>query len=362
MGRALPDISQQLVESVKSARAAGESLNICGFGSKSFMGREARGEALSITGHSGIVSYQPVELVITVRAGTSLSEIQIALDEQGQMLSFEPPGYAPEASIGGTLATNSCGPARPWFGSIRDMVLGIRLINGRGEHLRFGGEVIKNVAGYDASRLQAGAMGTLGIVTELSLKVLPRPAASITLVVDSDAAEALSTMNRLAGKPKPLSGACWVGGRLMLRLSGSSAVVEGAAAQWQGTALQRDEADRFWSDLANQRLSFFAGEQPLWRFSVNSNAVATAPAESPDVDWLLDWGGAQRWLRGAFDASELEALATAAGGQVALFRGGDRSGEVGHTMPASLRELHRRIKASFDPHGLFNPGRLYSWM
>jgi glycolate oxidase FAD binding subunit len=358
----MSDISQQLVEAVNSARAEGKPLNICGFGSKAFMGRKASGQPLSITGHSGIVSYQPVELVISVRAGTSLSEIQFALDEQGQMLSFEPPSFASEASIGGTLAANISGPARPWSGSIRDMVLGTRLINGRGEHLRFGGEVMKNVAGYDVSRLQAGAMGTLGVITEVSMKVLPRPAASITLVADIEANEAVLTMNQLAREPKPLSGACWMDGKLIVRLSGSRAAVEGTAAQWRGTALQQDEAERFWSDLANQRLSFFAGEQPLWRFSIKPTAAVVAPVKLPDVDWLLDWGGAQRWLRGDFDPAELEALAIAAGGQVALFRGGNRTGEVFHTMPAPMQALQRRVKASFDPDGLFNPGRLYSWL
>lgn len=363
----MPDISAQLVEAVKSAHANKTPLNICGFGSKAFLGRQPSGETLCVTEHSGIVNYQPVELVITVRAGTSLSEIQLALDEHGQTLTFEPPSFAEkgsseQASIGGTLAANISGPARPWSGSIRDMVLGTRLINGLGEQLRFGGEVIKNVAGYDASRLQAGAMGTLGVLTEISLKVLPKHAASVTLVAQLDSDQAVVTMNQLAGEAKPLWGACWMAGKLFVRYSGSNAAVENTARAWHGTQLEADDADDFWSDLANHRLSFFAGEQPLWRFSVNSAAAVSSPSDTLDPDYSIDWGGSQRWLRGDFDAVELEGMAKKMGGQVTLYKGGNRRGEVFHTMPDPMRELQRRVKKSFDPKGLFNPGRLYSWL
>ncbi len=363
----MPDISAQLVEAVESAHDNNTPLNICGFGSKAFLGRQPSGAALCVTDHSGIVNYQPVELVITVRAGTSLSEIQAVLDENEQTLTFDPPSFAKkgspnQASIGGTLAANISGPARPWSGSVRDMVLGTRLINGVGEHLRFGGEVIKNVAGYDASRLQAGAMGTLGVLTEISLKVLPKHAASATLVTQIDADQAVVTMNQLAGEAKPLWGACWMEGQLFARYSGSSAAVENTAKAWQGTQLEAADADEFWSDLANHRLFFFAGEQPLWRFSVNSAAAVSSMRDTLDPDYLIDWGGSQRWLRGDFDPAELEDMAKKMGGQVTLYKGGNRRGEVFHTMPEPMRELQRRVKKSFDPKGLFNPGRLYSWL
>ncbi len=352
----MPDVSQQLIEQVKAAGADGKKLNICGLGSKQFMGRDASGETLSVCRHSGIVSYQPVELVVTVRAGTALSEIESALEEQGQMLSFEPPSFGSGSSIGGTLAANQSGPSRPWSGSVRDMVLGTQLINGSGEHLRFGGQVMKNVAGYDVSRLQAGAMGTLGVITEISFKVLPRPAASITLIHDMAAEEAIHTMNRLSGQAKPLSAACWIAGKLYLRLSGAQAAVEGTAEQWGGQVME--EPGIFWRRLRDHQLDYFSGCEPLWRFSLKPSAEHL----KPDANWLLDWGGAQRWLRGDFEKFELEQLAGDAKGQVGLFRGGARNGEVFHSQPKAMQAIHRRVKDALDPQGLFNPGRLYSWM
>ncbi|MFC6669826.1 glycolate oxidase subunit GlcE [Marinobacterium aestuariivivens] len=288
------------------------------------MGRERSGEPLDVGGHRGILSYEPVELVLTARAGTPLSEIAAALDEQGQMLSFEPPLFGGQATLGGTLACNQSGPARPWWGSVRDQVLGIRLINGLGEQLRFGGQVMKNVAGYDVSRLQAGAMGTLGVITEVSLKVLPRPAATVTLVCEADLAEAVRLMNERAGEPKPLSAACWHDGRLYLRLSGARTAVDATVRQWGGERLEDDQA--FWQALRDQRLGFFDEDRPLWRFSIRSSADPLPL----DGDWLIDWGGAQRWYRGDSDRERMEQLAAAAGGQVSLFRGGDRCGEVMH--------------------------------
>ncbi|TQV86058.1 glycolate oxidase subunit GlcE [Exilibacterium tricleocarpae] len=358
----MSDSSGQLVEQVKTALAQGSSLNIIGRGSKAHLGRTASGSPLHLADHSGIVDYQPVELVVTARAGTPITEINDVLAEHNQMLSFEPPDCDGAASIGGTLACNLSGPGRPWGGSVRDMLLGIRLINGRGEHLRFGGQVIKNVAGYDASRLQAGAMGTLGVVTEVSLKVMPKPALTQTLVQQTDAAEAILIMNRLAGRSQPLTAACWLDGNLYVRLAGARAAVEAAAAQWSGERLDGD-GGRFWEQLREQQLSFFAGPAPLWRFSLKPSA----PHFLPQASWLLDWGGAQRWLRGdgldpEFDRGELEAAAVAGGGQVSLFRGGDRSGEVFHTQTEMLQTIHKQVKAAFDPRGLFNPGRLYSWL
>jgi len=363
----MPDISAQLLEAVQSAYADGTALDIRGYDSKAFLGRTRSGVPLSVIGHSGVVHYNSVELVITVRAGTSLSDIQAALDEHHQTLSFEPPCFAAKdgvegASIGGTLAANVSGPARPWSGSVRDMVLGTRLINGRGEHLRFGGEVMKNVAGYDASRLQAGALGTLGLLTEISLKVLPKHAASRTVVVQMDPNEAVVTMNRLAGQAKPLWGACWIDGHLYLRLSGSGSAVDGAVKHYPGMALDNQKALVFWSELANHRSSFFEGEGPLWRFSVNSSAPVLLPSAASMSDMSIDWGGSQRWLRGEYDKREMESMAIKMGGQVTLYRGGDRRGEVFHSVPAPLQELQSRVKASFDPKGLFNPGRLYSWL
>ncbi|MBR9885902.1 MAG: glycolate oxidase subunit GlcE [Oceanospirillales bacterium] len=356
----MTDISLQLQEQVKAAAADKRALHIVGGGSKAFMSREVEGEqqTLSLAEHKGVISYHPVELVLTARAGTPLSELDAVLAEHNQMLSFEPPRFTDASTLGGTLACNLSGPGRPWWGSVRDQVLGVRLINGLGEHLRFGGQVMKNVAGYDVSRLQAGAMGTLGVITEVSLKVLPRPSDTRTLVFESSLDEALSMMNQRAAEPKPLSAACWQDGRLYLRLSGAHAAVSATAGYWGGEVL--NEADRFWQQLRDQQLAFFTeeGARPLWRFSINP----TAHLPALDGRWLVDWAGAQRWYRGEADMAEMARIASAAGGQVSLFRGGDRSGEVMHAQPEALKQLQRNIKQAFDPEGLFNPDRLYSWM
>ena len=352
----MSDISKELIERVTAARLGGEQLSIVGRSSKSFLGREPQGLPVSVAPHSGIVSYHPVELVITVRAGTPLTEITAALDENDQVLSFEPPDFGGQASIGGTLACNLSGPSRPWSGSVRDMVLGLKLINGKAEHLNFGGQVMKNVAGYDASRLQAGAMGTLGIITEISLKVMPKPAATLTLVREMGAQEAITTMNALAGTAKPLTAACWSDHKLYLRLSGARSTVEGTAEQWQGDVVEG--ASDFWADVREQQLSIFAGPSPLWRFSIKPSAQHFYP----DAEWFIDWGGAQRWLRGDYEKSALEKEAEKAGGQAGLFKGEDRGGEVFHRQSPALQGIHQRLKSAFDPDRVFNPGRLYSWL
>lgn len=356
----MADQTQALLAQVQDAIARKAPLVIKGGGSKAFMGRGLRGELLSLAEHTGVVSYQPVELVLTARAGTRLDEIDQVLAEHGQRLAFEPPRFSGADTLGGTLACNLSGPGRPWQGSVRDHVLGVRLINGRGEHLRFGGQVMKNVAGYDASRLQAGALGTLGVVTEISLKVLPAPAMEQTLTVERSLTEALALMNQLAGQPKPLSAACWVKGRLYLRLSGARSAVEATAAQWrQQHGVQAAEPElNVWSQLRDQKLDFFRGERPLWRFSVNPTAAMPELGEQ----CLVDWGGAQRWYRGESTLSEMAALAARAGGQVSLFRGGDRTAEVMHPQPPPLRAIQQRLKAAMDPLGLFNPAHLYSWL
>ena len=351
------DRSACIIAALHRARDNRSPVTISGGGSKRHLaGRDCDYEELDVSGHRGIVDYQPGELVITARAGTPLCEITATLAEQNQILSFEPPLFNGKATLGGTLACNLSGPARPWRGSIRDMVLGVQLINGRCEPLNFGGKVMKNVAGYDVSRLQAGALGTLGVLSEISLKVLPRPQKSLTLRYEMTAQDAVDCMNRRAGEPKPLSGACWLDGQLHLRLSGAASAVDSTATQWGGEILQADEA--IWEGLREIALPFFAGNEPLWRFSVKSSA----PVTTDFGPTLIDWGGAQRWVRGTHSREALERAAIDAGGHVTLFRGGDRSAEVRSPLSAVEQGLQQRLKKSFDPDGILNPGRLYSWL
>ena len=338
-----------------AAAETGTALSIRGSGSKSFLGRIPAGEPLETAGHRGIVNYQPKELVVTARCGTTIEEIEAALAEQGQILPFEPPRFGPEATVGGTIACGLSGPARPYLGAARDLVLGVRVLTGRAEVLRFGGEVMKNVAGYDISRLMTGAFGTLGLLLDVSLKVLPRPATTRTLVLERSPAQAIELMNRWAGQPLPVTATCYDGECLFLRLAGAEKGVSRAATDIGGEPLE--DAEGFWRDaIREQGHEFFAGEAPLWRLSV--------PQSAPPIDLpgrqLVEWGGAQRWLRGDATGEAIRAKAEQVRGHATLFRGGDRTGEVFHPLPAPLMSLHRNLKRAFDPRGLLNPGRMYA--
>jgi glycolate oxidase FAD binding subunit len=286
----MSDLSMELQQQVLDAFQNGTPLNIAGSGSKAFLGNASQGQAIDVTGHRGIVEYDPRELVLTARSGTTLREIEAALAEAGQMLPFEPPHFGDNATLGGTIACALSGPRRPYSGSARDFVLGCKILNGRGEILRFGGQVMKNVAGYDASRLMAGAQGTLGMLLEVSLKVLPRPAASITVTRVCNAAGAISSMTALLGKPLPVDGACFHGEQLYIRISGSAQAVQEARSKIAGDFLP--DADAFWHALREHQLPFFMRNGALYR-------VVVKPATPPlniEGTWLLDWGGAQRWL------------------------------------------------------------------
>lgn len=350
--------AEALAEQVRRAAAERTPLSIRGSGCKAFYGRSAPEQAQMLDTHEqrGIISYEPTELVITAAAGTPLREIETTLAEGGQRLGFEPPHFGPDATLGGAIACGLSGPARPYTGSARDFVLGVRLINGAGEILRFGGQVIKNVAGYDLSRLMAGSLGTLGVLLEVSLKVLPRPGAERTLVQVASETEAIERFNALAGKPHPLSGAVWDGEALYLRLSGAASAVASAVERIGGDILPQRQAESFWTGLREQTHSFFATEEPLWRLSV---PPASGPLGLPGRS-LLDWGGAQRWLVSDLPPESVFAAARALGGHATLFRNGDRRGEVFQPLDPALLQLHRRLKASLDPHGILNPGRLYA--
>ncbi len=348
------DRTEELAEAVAAAAREGTPLRPVGGDTKRALGRAVEATPLSLDGHAGIVEYEPTELVVTARAGTPLADLEAALAERGQMLGFEPPHLGPGATLGGTVACGLSGPRRPYAGAARDFVLGTRLLNGRGAALRFGGQVIKNVAGYDLSRLMAGAQGTLGVLLEVSLRVLPLPGCEVTLVQERSAGDALDAVNRWAARPLPISAACHDGERLRVRLSGTEAGVRAAVAELGGEP-DRDGA-HWWRDLRERALPFFAGEGPCWRLAV---APAAALHDLPGR-WLLDWGGAQRWLRSDAPADAIRAAARAAGGHATRIDAAADAAGPFQPLPAPLFALHQRLKAALDPHGILNPGRLYT--
>ena len=403
-----------LAEQIRAAYVSGTPLRIQGGGSKAFYGNASEGELLDTRVLSGIVDYQPKELVLTARAGTPLVDIEAALAAEQQMLAFEPPhfadplpnpdkttshstdeapshstrlskndnqvagykpasgqvaGYPPlageganaerkpiHATLGGCIATGLSGPRRAYTGAVRDYVLGVRMIDGTGQALRFGGQVIKNVAGYDVSRLMVGALGTLGLLTEVSLKVLPRPALEISLQFEMDEAEALTAMNRWAGQALPLSATSWHAGLLHVRLSGADSAVKAAHARLGGEDLH--DAPAFWQRLREHRTPFF-DKRPLWRMAVKST---TAPLELTDAQWI-EWGGAVRWLAlpamNDLEVTHLRELAGEAGGHATLFRGEPPATGVFTPLSPALYGIHQQLKQRFDPRGIFNRGRLY---
>jgi glycolate oxidase FAD binding subunit len=352
---------QAIVDRVRAARAARTTLRLRGGGSKDFYGGPLAGEVLDLTALAGISSHEPSELVVTARAGTPLAELEAALAAHGQWLPFEPPHFAPGATVGGMVAAGLAGPARASVGGVRDYVLGATLLDGRAELLSFGGQVMKNVAGYDVSRLLAGSMGVLGVICEVSLKVLPRPTASATLRFEMDEATALARLNAWSGQPLPISASAWWDGALVLRLAGAHAAVEAAARELGGETVEPALADAFWAGLREQTDEFFAaavraidGGAALWRLSLPS----TAPPLKLSDQQLIEWGGAQRWLCCALPAATVRDAAASLGGHATLFRGGDRAAGVFAPLSAPLARIHRELKRAFDPDGVFNPGRL----
>lgn len=344
------DRSAEIAETIRAA-ARDTPLQIVGAGTKSFYGRATRGQPLCVAPHRGILTHEPTELVITARAGTPLREIEAALADSNQMLGFEPPYFGEAATLGGTIACGFSGPRRPYTGAARDFVLGARIANGKGEILSFGGQVMKNVAGYDISRLMVGALGTLGVLLDISLKVLPRPESEITLVFNASAAEAIERMNAWAAIPLPLSAMCHWKDTLYVRLSGSEEAVRGARPQLGGD--EDPNGASFWRALREHELDFFADDTPLWRLSV---PPASAPLALPG-SWVLDWGGAQRWLKTGARPTDVWEAAARVGGHATLFRGGDRAGEVFHPLARPLAQLHSRLKRALDPAAVLNPGR-----
>jgi glycolate oxidase FAD binding subunit len=354
---------QDLQERIKDAAAAGRKLCLRGHGSKDFYGETPQGEPFSTLDFAGISAYEPSELVVTAKAGTTIAELEALLAAQGQHLPFEPPRFGNRGTVGGMVAAGLSGPARAAAGSVRDHVLGLTLINGRGEAMNIGGTVMKNVAGYDVSRLMAGAMGVLGLIAEVSIKVLPLPVASATLRFEMDAATALQALNRWGGQPLPIqASACW-DGALLVRLAGARAAVEAAQRTLGGDLIPQELALPFWTGLRDQSDEFFAGAEravqggaKLWRLSLPQ----TAPVLNLPGEQLVEWGGAQRWLTTPAPDAQLREAAAALGGHATLYRALDKRGSGAFApLSAPLLRIHRELKKSFDPQGVFNPGRLY---
>ena len=349
----MSDIAAEgIADRIRAAGAEGTPLIVRGGGSKDFLGRRTTGEILDVSALRGILHYEPTELVITARAGTPVAEIESVLAERGQMLGFEPPHFGPAATLGGIIACGLSGPARPFRGAARDFVLGAKIVNGAGEVLSFGGEVMKNVAGYDASRLMCGAYGTLGVLLEISLRVLPRPASETTVVLEADRETAFARMSEWQRNPLPISGLSYAAGLLRARLSGAAQAVKAARSRLGGEADIEDTG--FWTQLREQRSGFFAGAEELWRLSVPSTMRGSTIAGEE----LLDWGGALRWLKTTEDAGALFAAAHAAGGHATRWRGSDAD-LVFQPLSSAMLALHQRLKQAFDPHGILNPGRIY---
>lgn len=345
------DASTALLEQVNQALQNATPLRIQGGNSKAFLGREVAGEIIDTRVHRGIVTYDPTELVVTARAGTPLSELCAALEAAGQMLPCEPPSFTDDATVGGMVAAGLSGPRRPWCGSVRDYVLGTRVITGHGKHLRFGGEVMKNVAGYDVSRLLVGSYGCLGLLTEVSLKVLPKPRLCSSIALEMDAERALQKLAEWGQQPIPISAASHDGRVLRLRLEGGEGSVAAAHDRLGGELLD----PVYWRELNEQRLEFFNEGKTLWRLSVpNNTGVLALPGEQ-----LIDWGGAQRWLKSDADAEAIRAIVHEVGGHATCYSHGISDSPFQPLVNPLLR-YHRQLKAQLDPKAIFNPGRLYA--
>ena len=345
-------ILDQFTEAIRLAIARRRPMRIRGSGSKDFYGGAAQGEILDTTAYQGIVDYAPEELVITARAGTPLAEIEAALAVHGQMLPFEPPHFGPRATLGGCIAAGLSGPRRASMGAVRDFVLGVQIIDGNADTLRFGGQVMKNVAGYDVSRLVAGSLGTLGLVLEVSLKVLPKPKSEASLQFECDEGAGLQKMNQWAGLPLPISATCYHDQVLTVRLSGAQSAVHAARAKLGGQSLAAGE--EFWRGIREQSANFFRSNAPLWRLSVPSTAPLNLPGRQ-----LVEWGGALRWVFSEAEQQVVRAAAEQVLGHATLFRSAAKPAAVFHPLPLPLMRIHQRMKRAFDPHGIFNLGRMY---
>jgi glycolate oxidase FAD binding subunit len=367
MAQPLP-VVQRWIDQIQTAAAQRSQIAIQGGGTKKFYGSTRVGDqVIKTTELQGIRSYEPSELVITVMCGTPLAEVEAALHEKGQWLPFEPPCFSSDTdasaqtTLGGMVAAGLSGPGRATWGSVSDYVLGAQMLNGHGQLLGFGGQVIKNVAGYDISRLLVGSLGSLGVIIEMSLKVMPVPVDTLTLQFDLAAMAAVEQINRWAGQPLPLSASAWIQGRLWVRLSGARAAVKAAAQALGGQAVDEDQALRFWQSLRHQTHPFFqTPEQPqhaLWRLSVPATSPPLSFTATPDT--VIEWGGAQRWVYADARDQSLREWAARHGGHATLWRLPVDSADGLLQLPrftprsAALARIQGHVQEAFDPCGIF---------
>ena len=347
------DLTSAIIDRLRDASARRTAIRLAGGDTKRFYGRAVPGEMLELREHAGVVNYDPAELVLTARCGTTLAEIDELLAAHGQRLAFGPPRHGPGATLGGAVAAGLAGPRRPRHGAVRDHVQGVRVVTGDGRALRFGGEVLKNVAGYDVSRLMVGSLGILGVLLDISLRVLPRPAAELTLVFEVDLATALDRLGSWASSSLPLCASSWVAGRLCARFEGTEATLTAVWRRLGGEPLS--EADTFWQSVRDHTHPFFAGTARLWR--LHFPAGAHPPLGEDHV--LVEWHGTQLWYRDR-EKADLHAVTAASGGSATLFRGAEADEEVFAPLAPPVLRLHRSLKQVFDPAGILNPGRMYA--
>ena len=363
----MADQSKQLQQQIQQAFADKQPLLIQAGNSKSFMGNPGQGNIIDLSSHSGIIDYQPTELMLRAHSGTPLAEINTLLAEHQQWTGFNSPLFTPQSTLGGSVSCNQSGPQAPFNGSIRDAILGVTILDGQGTRLEFGGQVMKNVAGYDVSRFMSGAFGTLGILLDITIKLIPTPASSITIYRDISANESLSLLTQWINQAYPIKAACHDGERLYVQLVSSAKGLDKFRAisdfQQLGSTTETTET-QFWDSLRDHTHSFFNTNKNLWRIAVPpiTNSDAIIPGE-----WLIDWAGAQRWLKSEASANDIRAWANSAGGYATLFRRGDHSKDnndivsesIFEPLPPALMSLHQKLKQRFDPAKILNRGRLY---
>jgi len=348
------NITQQLQSQVQEAYTDKTPLKILAGNSKDFYGRAVDANILDVSEHQGIISYEPTELVITARAGTRLTDIEFTLNDSNQMLAFEPPHFASTATLGGTIACNMSGPRRAYTGAARDFVLGSNIINGKAEQLKFGGQVMKNVAGYDASRLMCGAMGGLGVILDVSLKVIPKPEAEITVSHECDINQAMQYMHQWVKQSLPVSASCYVGSQLYTRLSGNQSSVTSAQQIIGGEVIGNNLV--FWQQVKEQSHNFFNTEKSIWRLSLASNS---SPLNSLAGDTLYEWGGALRWLSSDEPAEKIRETLSSLGGHATLFKNNTQNIAPFQPLSTGMLSIHKKLKHAFDPENIFNPGCMY---